>query len=156
MKEQNNIEGTVDKTSLKCKGVWFFILFWRFFFLLNVTTVARPPSNRPSPFTPETSLSLSLSLFLLSPPGSYLLYITARFPHSLLHPSVDPLTRSFSHLNENNSLVLTFPEFLFPLSLHWEIWDQLLCTILADNKTVSSRPANTFYTQPPAGTEESH
>lgn len=24
MKEQNNIEGTVDKTSLKCKGVWIF------------------------------------------------------------------------------------------------------------------------------------
>lgn len=27
MKEQNNIEGTVDKTSLKCKGVLNFLVF---------------------------------------------------------------------------------------------------------------------------------
>lgn len=51
MKEQNNIEGTVDKTSLKCKGILF---FFRFSSSLNVTTVAPQQSNHLLPFTPET------------------------------------------------------------------------------------------------------
>lgn len=51
MKEQNNIEGIVDKTSLKCKGILFMFLD---FFPLNVTTVAPHYSNHLTPFTPQT------------------------------------------------------------------------------------------------------
>lgn len=55
MKEQNNIEGTVDKTSLKCKGV---LNFFKFLFSSFVTTVAPQPSNHlhPSPLKPFVSV----------------------------------------------------------------------------------------------------
>lgn len=116
MKEQNNIEGTVDKTSLKCKGVLNFFFFYFLPYHCGTSAI-----NHLSPFTPETfSLSMkphpsepsmpSLSSRFPSPLGSRLHY-SRILPHSLL-PSIrqTPDTR-----NEKNSLVLTFPEFLLEL-----------------------------------------
>lgn len=77
--------------------------------------MAPQPSNHLSPVTPEnislTSSSPLLLFFLLSPPRSHLLYIMCPSLTRCSHP---PITQTHFHLNENDSLVLTFPEFLFP------------------------------------------
>lgn len=142
MKEQMNIEGTVDKTSLKCKGVW--ILFSRFSFVTLPLWHLHPEN------TPSFCFHLS---FLPSPPGSRLPYATRA-----IHPSIHPsnLEHTHFHLNENNSLVLTFPEFLVPGSSNWDISDQVgfFCTVLAINKTSVSHPHLIHSTDTPVGITE--
>lgn len=98
MKEQNNIEGTVDKTSLKCKGEYFLLDF--------LTTVAPQPSNPLSPITPENIfylLVLSTFSSCWLHPGH--IYCTLQTDSALPHftqPSIHPSIRQTS-----NTLIFT-------------------------------------------------
>lgn len=85
MKEQNNIEGTVDKTSLKCKGICIFL--FSIFFLFHhcgTSAIKAPVTLHPFLISPSPR-----HLFvLLSPPGSLLLCATAGLISSSLQPSI--------------------------------------------------------------------
>lgn len=155
MKEQNNIEGTVDKTSLKCKGVLNFFFFFIFIFFLCYhcgTSAIKPPvtlhpwnlsflSTKPHPSEPSTP---SLSSRLPSPLGLRLHYSWI-LPHSLL-PSIRQ-----THDTQNEKKIHWFWRFL-SFSSNWDSRDSSSVQKLRTWPIIkhrlggfSSPSANTFY-----------
>lgn len=146
MKEQNNIEGNVDKTSLKCKGVWIFV-FLDFLALkcYNCGTLANHtfPLKTLNQFLSESHQPLFLQ--------------TSNVPHRQI--SLPP---SFSYTSiKLTSFSLKWKLFIgsnvswvsLPLSLQLDFLDQFLCTILAKIK----HPAKTqiiHSTETPAGSKK--
>lgn len=122
MKEQNNREGTVDKTSLKCKGVI------QILFLLNVTSVA-PRLTRPPPtFAPDT--------FHRPPSSPHHTFMLPSLPGT--HVVSDPRPASTKWKDFIGSDASWVSQ---PLISIWEIWDQLS----VQKWPIIKHPANTFY-----------
>lgn len=132
MKEQNNIEGNVDKTSLKCKGVWMLQIFFLWMFPLWHLSL------QSTSFLPKFIFShlhpLTLSSYWPHPPHIYCT-LPASVPPSL-PPLIHPSNKNTdNHAKEKkNHWFWRFLSFS-PLSSNWGVWDQLFCTIMANNKT---------------------